>query len=96
MNLSFRSVTLILLLLVAASGGWYAHSRTATPITEPTLTLTDENYTAWRDHILPRDAELDYLQIPWKLTFADGLAEAARQKKPLLLWTMNGHPLGCT
>lgn len=97
MNLSSTRVRLVLCLLVAtASGGWYALLRAATPVTEPTLALSDENYAAWRDHILPKDDELEYLRIPWLLTFADGLAEAARQDKPLLLWTMNGHPLGCT
>ena len=29
-------------------------------------------------------------------TFKDGILAADTAGKPLLLWTMNGHPLGCT
>ena len=62
--------------------------------TPPLLTM--DNYAVWRDHILPTDDESAFQELPWELTFADGLASAAREDKPLLLWTMNGHPLGCT
>ena len=60
------------------------------------VALTDENYKAWRDHILPADADLGWQQIPWLTTFQDGILEADQRKMPLLFWTMNGHPLGCT
>ena len=29
-------------------------------------------------------------------TYAEGVAAAQSQRRPLLLWAMNGHPLGCT
>lgn len=58
--------------------------------------LTDGNYAIWRDHILPADSELAFEQIPWLTTFKDGILAADRAGKPLLLWAMNGHPLGCT
>ena len=58
--------------------------------------LKPESLAAWRDHILPATAELDFQKIPWLTTFKDGIIEADRQNRPLLLWTMNGHPLGCT
>ncbi|MGH9363331.1 MAG: hypothetical protein ACRD2T_15580 [Thermoanaerobaculia bacterium] len=34
--------------------------------------------------------------IPWRTGLLDARAEAARERKPLFLWSMNGHPLGCT
>lgn len=60
------------------------------------IELRDENYAAWRDHILPNPSEMAWEQIPWLTTFKDGIVAAAAADKPLLLWTMNGHPLGCT
>jgi hypothetical protein len=60
------------------------------------IDLTDVNYTVWRDHILPDPSELEWEQIPWLTTFKDGILAANAARKPLLLWTMNGHPLGCT
>ena len=63
---------------------------------EADIELTEENYQAWRDHILPRAGELAWEQIPWLTTFKDGILAADVANKPLLFWTMNGHPLGCT
>lgn len=34
--------------------------------------------------------------IPWKISLLDAQREAARVKKPLFIWAMDGHPLGCT
>jgi hypothetical protein len=58
--------------------------------------LNDQNYAEWRKHILPDTGELAWQQIPWATTFKDGIVAADAAGKPLLLWTMNGHPLGCT
>ncbi len=58
--------------------------------------LTVENYDVWREHILPTATELAWQEIPWLTTFKDGVLAANTEQKPLLLWTMNGHPLGCT
>ena len=58
--------------------------------------LNEENYTIWRDHILPKPSEMSWEQIPWLATLKDGILAADAADKPLLLWTMNGHPLGCT
>jgi hypothetical protein len=63
---------------------------------EADIDLNDENYQAWRDHILPNEREMAWEKIPWLTTFKDGIAAAGAAEKPLLLWTMNGHPLGCT
>ena len=67
---------------------------------EPTmlddLQLSKQNYSKWRDHILPAKADLGWQQIPWLTTFQDGILDANQRNLPLLFWTMNGHPLGCT
>ena len=58
--------------------------------------LAQADFVAWRRHLMPAVDELSWETIPWRASFADGLADAARARKPLLLWVMNGHPLGCT
>ncbi|MCI0652310.1 MAG: hypothetical protein L0Z55_10550 [Planctomycetes bacterium] len=46
--------------------------------------------------VLPRPGELRWLEIPWRTDLLAARAEAAFARKPLFLWVMNGHPLGCT
>ena len=46
--------------------------------------------------VLPRSSEERWLQVPWRTDFAAARAEANRSGKPLFLWMMDGHPLGCT
>ncbi len=58
--------------------------------------LTGANYAKWRDHVLPRNWELSYRMIPWRTSFWEAVIEAQETDKPILLWAMNGHPLGCT
>ena len=58
--------------------------------------LNDSTYNMWKEFIKPTKEELAWAQIPWRSTFYDGLIDSDRQQKPLLLWVMNGHPLGCT
>ncbi|MED5553863.1 MAG: hypothetical protein VX530_02180 [Candidatus Neomarinimicrobiota bacterium] len=58
--------------------------------------LNDGTYNMWQDFIKPTSDELAWAQIPWRSTFYDVLIDSDHQQKPLLLWVMNGHPLGCT
>ena len=58
--------------------------------------LNDRTYNMWKEFIKPTKEELAWAQIPWRSTFYDGLIDSDRHQKPLLLWVMNGHPLGCT
>lgn len=34
--------------------------------------------------------------IPWKLSVLQARAAALQQDKPIFIWAMDGHPLGCT
>ncbi len=56
----------------------------------------DASFATWRDRIRTGDAELAWERLPWQVTYHDGLQQAGAEGKPLLLWVMNGHPLGCT
>ncbi len=57
---------------------------------------TEENLQTWTEYLQPSSEELRWREIPWVATFWEGVNTAQEQKKPLLLWAMNGHPLGCT
>jgi hypothetical protein len=50
----------------------------------------------WRALVRPRADELAFESIAWIPDLAGGLRAADAQQRPLLLWAMNGHPLGCT
>ena len=45
--------------------------------------------------VLPSKDEDRWLEIDWHTNIAEARQEAERQNKPLLLWVMNGNPLGC-
>ena len=34
--------------------------------------------------------------IPWKIALLNAQQTAAKEKKPIFIWAMDGHPLGCT
>jgi hypothetical protein len=46
--------------------------------------------------IAPSRSEQAWLQIPWETDLAAARRKAVAQNKPVFLWEMDGHPLGCT
>lgn len=46
--------------------------------------------------IEPTAAEDKWRTVPWRIDLMAARAEAAREHKPIFLWLMNGHPMGCT
>jgi len=73
-----------------------AQQAATAPVETSQSAQPDARLDAWRDHIRPGDAERAWERIGWHASFADGLRAADAARKPLLLWMMNGHPLGCT
>jgi hypothetical protein len=60
------------------------------------LVLNGDTFRSWQEIICPRPDELVWRRIPWRTSLQGALEEAHSGDKPLLLWLMNGHPLGCT
>jgi hypothetical protein len=56
----------------------------------------EASFARWRDFIRPTPAETRWQEIPWRTAFWDGVTEAQKNDRPLLVWAMNGHPLACT
>jgi hypothetical protein len=46
--------------------------------------------------IKPQRGEEKWTSIPWLTSLWEARQRAAAQGKPILLWEMDGHPLGCT
>ena len=46
--------------------------------------------------IKPKSSESKWTEIPWMTSLWEARQRAATAGKPILLWEMDGHPLGCT
>ena len=58
--------------------------------------LNEKSYDRIRAEVLPTKAERTFFDLPWQPTLWDGVLEGQKQGKPILFYTMNGNPLGCT
>ena len=58
--------------------------------------FTDANLDRWIDFIRPSGPELGWRAVRWHNSLSEAAKEAARLKRPILLWAMNGHPCGET
>jgi len=65
---------------------------TAAPLGEQ---LSDAQYASIRKAVLPADGEDEFAKIPWLTSVWDARVKDAKEGKPILLWEMDGHPLGC-
>ncbi len=63
--------------------------------TQAPAQLGEESVDDLLARILPAPAELEWQAIGWRQSLAQAVVEARAADKPILLWAMNGHPLGC-
>jgi hypothetical protein len=56
----------------------------------------DASFAAVRAHVLPDESESAWKRLGWHASLWEGVVAAQAADKPILLWAMNGHPLGCT
>ena len=59
-------------------------------------TLDEQSLAAWVAYMTPSSDEMSWAVVDWLPSYAEGVVAAQEQRRPLLLWAMNGHPLGCT
>ncbi len=62
----------------------------------PAPVIAEENFDQWMAFVEPTEEELAWRDLRWYSKLSVAVAEAERQGKPILLWTMNGHPCGET
>ena len=46
--------------------------------------------------VMPTPQENAFLEIPWRTNLDQARIDAQRESKPVFMYIMNGHPLGCT
>lgn len=46
-------------------------------------------------YIKPKVAEERWRTIPWSIDLWEARQKAVQERKPIFMWAMNGHPLGC-
>ena len=57
--------------------------------------LTEAEFQRLHQQLQPSPDE-PWRTIPWKIALLNAQQTAAREKKPIFIWAMDGHPLGCT
>ena len=60
----------------------------------PPLTLS--SLDRYQQAVEPTPDEVAFLEIDWQSTLGKAVAIAHEADKPLMIYVMNGHPLGCT
>lgn len=56
--------------------------------------LSDAEFKRLHAELQPGDSP--WLTIPWKISVLNAQQSAAKEDKPIFIWAMDGHPLGCT
>jgi len=56
--------------------------------------LTKAKFDQLQQELQPGDEP--WRTIPWKIDLLDAQQAAAKERKPIFIWAMDGHPLGCT
>jgi hypothetical protein len=79
------------LAFVACGFAWLA----AAPI-HAAKPIPVEQFDKLRAVIKPAKGEDKWAAIPWQTSLWEARKLAAEKGKPILLWEMDGHPLGCT
>jgi hypothetical protein len=71
---------------------WLREAERAPIAAEP---IGADNLAQILELIKPKPGGTTWLQIPWQTHLAEARKQAAAEGKPILLWEMDGNPLGC-
>jgi hypothetical protein len=58
--------------------------------------IAPQSFQELRTAIRPHKGEGEWARIPWLASLWEARQRAAAAGKPILLWEMDGNPLGCT
>ena len=59
------------------------------------VALTRADFDTVKKLVPPQAKEDEFDKIPWLTSIWAAREKAAKEGKPILLWEMDGHPLGC-
>lgn len=66
-----------------------------TPVYSAAPPLGEDDAARLRKIVRPVEGEDPFDTIPWETDLWAARKKAAEKGKPLILWEMDGHPLGC-
>jgi hypothetical protein len=69
--------------------------QTSLPVRLSAAKLDDGEFKKLHAMLQPSPDE-PWRMIPWQIELLDAQQIAAKEKKPIFIWAMDGHPLGCT
>lgn len=75
---------------------WPRLERVTRNVRFPAPQLSDASVDEVHATIWPTDREMKWRNIRWHTELEDAQDEARKLQRPILLWTMNGHPCGET
>jgi hypothetical protein len=75
---------------------WPRLERVTTNVRFPAPQLSDASVDEVHASIWPTEREMKWRNIRWHTELEDAQDEARQLQRPILLWTMNGHPCGET
>lgn len=93
---ALQVLSAVCVLLTATVARGQIESAPGEPGAPPSQALSLDTLVQWASFISPSAEELRWKEIPWRESFWKAIHEGQIHGKPVLLWTMNGHPLGCT
>ncbi|QEL16187.1 hypothetical protein [Limnoglobus roseus] len=84
----------------ASAGGAYVWWKTTPPpqvpiAVSPPPVMSEREFLAVLAAVRPARGEDVFADIPWHTSLWEARQQAASDGKPILLWEMDGHPLGC-
>jgi len=85
--LSIAGICMVALLLAASR---------LRSVQSTTDTLTDDTFSRLHANIVNSTKNEKWTEIPWMIDIQRAREVAAKERKPIFMWAMNGHPLGCT
>jgi hypothetical protein len=86
---------LALYLIANSQHGTYKLGELEVPGFE-TQSLSPARFAALHAAVAPKGEGERWTEIPWMTDLNAARAASAREGKPLFMWIMDGHPLGCT
>ena len=66
------------------------------PIATSTAEVSEAQFDALFKLCIPAKSASGWLELGWEIDLWKARERAAREGKPIFLWEMDGHPLGCT
>jgi hypothetical protein len=89
---TIKTCKLLLVPLIALATSLTSFTNGALPV----MALKTDSLNSQIASVIPTAEEDRWLAIPWRTDIMQARLEAQRYNRPLFLWVMNGHPMGCT